>query len=239
MKLVSYNLIRNFPPLTFDTVVAHGQQEAGGQLRTGSSRRKQRGRGMREIPLGHEIVRFNDRVDVLAVNSHSDTHQHVLGALHHLLLDLQQIRPLQGLEAEVVVAKVTVVDNGRVETLRIVLDDFVVVVGDHGRVLARVLVHHEVQVVHHLAELLLCLLVQVRDGDAGTQNSIVRMHCRHCGGHFCCQVVQLSCRDSRVKAIDNAQRYGHLRESRRSLDELEGNEEKPITMTQATTIQFL
>ena len=37
-------------------------------------------------------------LDVLLVYAHADPHEHVLGALHHLPIDPQQVGSLQGLQ---------------------------------------------------------------------------------------------------------------------------------------------
>ena len=66
-------------------------------------------------PLAHEVVRLDGGVDVLAVDAHGDAHDHVLGALGDLAVDLEKVRLLEGLEAEVVELKVAVVDDGGIE----------------------------------------------------------------------------------------------------------------------------
>lgn len=59
---------------------------------------------------------------------------------------------LEGLETEVVVVEVAVHDDGRVERLLVLLDDFVHVVRDQAGLLAGLGVHVLVQLVDHLAE---------------------------------------------------------------------------------------
>lgn len=53
----------------------------------------------------------------------------------HLAVDAQQVGALERLEAKVVVVKVTVVDDGRVDALCVVDDDLVDVIGDQGGLL--------------------------------------------------------------------------------------------------------
>ena len=45
--------------------------------------------------LGEEVVGLDGGVQVVLVDADGDAHQHVLGALHHLPVDLQQVRALQ------------------------------------------------------------------------------------------------------------------------------------------------
>ena len=67
--------------------------------------------------------RLDDGSDVILVDADSDTHQHVLRSLHNLLVDLEQVRPLEGLEPKVVVAEVTLRVDRLVEGLGVGLDD--------------------------------------------------------------------------------------------------------------------
>jgi hypothetical protein len=77
----------------------------------------QSGRGVGEILLGHEVVRLQCGFDIGAVDAERDTHDHVLGALDDLLVAAQQVRPLQSLEAEIIVAIVAIVDDRRVQAV--------------------------------------------------------------------------------------------------------------------------
>ena len=61
-------------------------------------------------------------VDVLLVDADGDAHEHVLRALGRLAVDLEQVRSLERLEAEVGVTVVAVVDDRRVQTLTIDYD---------------------------------------------------------------------------------------------------------------------
>merc|ERR1740128_38516 len=72
-------------------------------------------------------------------------HQHLLGSLHHLASDLEQIGALQGLEPKVLVLKVANVNDSRVKTIFVVLDDFVVLVRDHWNLLASLGAFHIVR----------------------------------------------------------------------------------------------
>ena len=62
-------------------------------------------------------------LDVGLVDTDGDTHQHVLWALHNLLVNLEQVRALEGLEAKVVVVEIPLRIDGLVEGLGVGLDD--------------------------------------------------------------------------------------------------------------------
>jgi len=51
--------------------------------------------------LGHQVVRLDGRIDVFTVDADGHAHQHVLRTFNNFAVDLQQIAPLQRLEAEV------------------------------------------------------------------------------------------------------------------------------------------
>ena len=71
------------------------------------------------------MIRINSLFDILLVDTDGYSHQHVLRALDNFTVDAQQIGALQSFETKVVVIKVTVVDNFRVKSFRILCDDLV------------------------------------------------------------------------------------------------------------------
>ena len=144
---------------------------------------------MGEVSLRHEGVGLNDLVNVGSVNANSHTHDHVLWSLDDLAVDAKKVRSLKGLEAKVVVGKVAVVDDGRVEHVLVGHDDLVDVIGDHRCVLASLGVDPRVKVVDDLGEDLLGLLVEVGDGDTGCEDGIVGVLCGKVGGCLGCQVL--------------------------------------------------
>lgn len=89
--------------------------------------------------------------------------------------------------------------------LGILLDDLVDLRSDHRRVLAGLRVVEVVEVLHRLRELLLGLLVQVRDGDTRREQSVVRMASGHRRSHLRGQVVQLDGGDALVDAAHHFQ----------------------------------
>ena len=52
---------------------------------------------MREPLLREQVVRLDRGLDVVAVDTDRDAHQHVLRPLHHLSVDLEQVGSLQRL----------------------------------------------------------------------------------------------------------------------------------------------
>ena len=57
----------------------------------------------------------------------------MLRSLGNLVADFEKIGPLEGLEAKVLVVKVTIIDNGRVQFLCMCHDAVIGFLGDHGR----------------------------------------------------------------------------------------------------------
>lgn len=108
-----------------DGVVLHADEEARRELGVGGSGVEEGGGRVSEVSLGHEVVGLEDAVEVAAVNTDSDTHDHVLGTLGGAAIDAEKVGPLEGLEAEVVVVEVAVVDDGGVEDFGVLLDDLV------------------------------------------------------------------------------------------------------------------
>lgn len=78
-----------------DAVLLHGEQEARRHLRLGGPGVEERGGGVGEEPLRHEVVRLDDLVDVPLVDAHRHAHDHVLRPLHHLTVGLEEVRPTE------------------------------------------------------------------------------------------------------------------------------------------------
>lgn len=72
---------------------------------------------MSKPALRHHVVRFESRINVGLVNAHRHPHQHVLGPFHNFAVHFQEIRPLQGFEAEVIVLKISIINDLTVEPL--------------------------------------------------------------------------------------------------------------------------
>ena len=166
---------------------------------------------MGEPALRHQIIGLDGRVDVLLVDAHRHAHQHVLGPLHHLAFEAQQVAPLQGFEAEEVVVVVPVVDDGRIQGSRVLVDDFPHVLGQQRGVLAVLGVFVGVQPLHGAAERLGCHLVQVAHRDTGRQNGVVRVLGGERSGRFSGEVVQLHGAHAVVNAVNHLHGHGNRR----------------------------
>ena len=70
---------------------------------------------MREVLLGHELVRLDRGIYITPVNADRDAHDHVLRPLRDLAVAAHQVASLEGLEAEVVVLEVSVIYNSSVD----------------------------------------------------------------------------------------------------------------------------
>lgn len=55
---------------------------------------------MSEVSLGHEVIGFENAVNVSAVNAHSDTHDHLLWPFSNAPIDAKKVGTLERLEAE-------------------------------------------------------------------------------------------------------------------------------------------
>lgn len=62
------------------------------------------------------MVCFDGRINVILVNPNSNPHQHMLGSFYNFSLDLQEVGPLQGFEAKIIIVKIPVVDDLTVQT---------------------------------------------------------------------------------------------------------------------------
>lgn len=91
---------------------------------------------MREVFVGHEIVRLNSRLNVLTVNSDGNSHNHVLRTLDNLAIKAEKVRALKCLEAKVLVIEIPIIYNSRVQLCFMFYNGFVCIFADHGRELA-------------------------------------------------------------------------------------------------------
>ena len=138
---------------TVDRIVLHGNEETRGELRSRSTGVEEGGGSVGEASFGHEGVRLKGSLDVLAVNSNGDSHEHVLRSFRDFTIDSEKVGSLESLESKVVlfvgakfsfrvqeiketttnVAEITIVNDGRVDLVGVGHDDLVSVLGDHSR----------------------------------------------------------------------------------------------------------
>merc|ERR1719234_1894906 len=186
-----------------DAVAGHREEEAGGKLGPGGGCIKESRGGMSEKLLGEQVIGLNGCLYVLTMDANRHPHQHLLRSLHHLTVDLQQVRPLRSLEAKVLVLKVPVIDNGRVQPVLVVLDDLVVLLRDHWDLFPSLRASHAEEVSDDVAEAFLRLLVKVGHSNPGGQEGVVWVFGGHGGGHLGGEVVQLHRGHARVQPIDH------------------------------------
>ena len=186
-----------------DAVVLQLQQEAAAHLRLGCARVEQGGRGVGVPAFAEGVVGGDGALDVALVDAHGHTHEHVLRTLHHLAVQAQEVAALEGLEAEVVVVEVAIVDDGAVQHVGVLLDDLVYIIGEQRGRCAGLRIDVGVEVLHGLAEGLLGVLVQIAHGDAARELRVIRVFHRHGGGHLGGEVVELGGGDTVEDAVDH------------------------------------
>ncbi len=76
---------------TVDRVILHGDKETRRELGVGSTSVEEGGGSVCEELLRHEIVGLDGAFDVLAVDTNSDTHEHVLGTLSNLAVNTEKV----------------------------------------------------------------------------------------------------------------------------------------------------
>lgn len=106
-----------------DRVVLHVEKEARGHLGLGNARVEEGGGGMSEHEFRHEVISFKGIFKIVLVDADRDPHQHVLRPLHNLSLYLQEVGPLERLEPEEVVVKITLVVDDLLDLLVVVHKD--------------------------------------------------------------------------------------------------------------------
>lgn len=85
-----------------DAIIFHAYQEAARHLRVRRPGVEQRRRGVGEVAFRHEVIRFEDAVDIGAVDTDGDTHDHVLRAFGDTTADAKEVGTLECFEAEAV-----------------------------------------------------------------------------------------------------------------------------------------
>ena len=87
---------------------------------------------MCEVFARHQVVCLDGALNVVTVNANRHAHYHVLWALSDFAIEAEEVRSLEGLESEVLVVEVSVVDNGRVKLGLVLHDTFICGFADHG-----------------------------------------------------------------------------------------------------------
>ena len=139
-------------------VFLHRHEKARTHLWARRAGIKESRRGVCKVPKREHVVGFQNRVNVVAVNTDSHTHEHLLRPFGNLAVHLEQIGLFQSLESKIVQLKVALV---------------------HHRLVERFLVlHHNLQrfVAHQRGRLLrLGVLVVVKGLNVGTECAVCHL----------------------------------------------------------------
>ena len=76
-------------------------------------------------PVAHVVVGLLDPLEVVVVDANGNAHDHVLRALHDLVVDPEEVAALEGLVPEVAVGVVALVVDGLVKPFLVGHDDVV------------------------------------------------------------------------------------------------------------------
>ena len=144
------------------------------------------------------ITNLNRRFDIGTVNTNRNTHQHVLWSLGNLAVQFKQVAAFECLEAKVIVLQIALVENGRVQLVLVVHNDLVSFLANERCVFSIRLVRAISQVGDHFGKAFLCLLMQIRHGDASGQCAKVGMFNRHLRTRLGRQIVKLDRADAVV-----------------------------------------
>mmetsp|Transcript_70625 Transcript_70625/g.154009 ORF Transcript_70625/g.154009 Transcript_70625/m.154009 type:complete len:221 (+) Transcript_70625:1569-2231(+) len=106
-----------------NTVLFHGQQEAGRHLGSRGACVEQGRGGMRKGSAGEKIIGLQRSLQIVEVDAARHSHQHVLRSLQNFVVYPEQIRLFEGFEAEVVIVIVALVVDGGIQFLAVGLHE--------------------------------------------------------------------------------------------------------------------
>ena len=155
---------------SIDRVVLHGQEETRRQLRSRRAGIEQGRRRVCERTQRHQVVRFDGGFNVAAVNPARHAHQHVLRTFGDFAVQLEQVRAFECLETKVVVRIIAVVDDGPVDALLVLQNEFKHIVGNQRRVESGLGFDVPCQLRDGLDEILVGVFVQIGNGNARRSN---------------------------------------------------------------------
>ena len=96
---------------------------------------------MCKIFVRHQIVCLNGALDIFTMNANGDAHDHLLRSFGNLSVDAKKVGSFQRLEAKVLIVEIPVIDDCRVQLLRMFHHSIVCLFGDHGTMLVVLRVH--------------------------------------------------------------------------------------------------
>merc|ERR1719424_1707877 len=151
-----------------DAVGLHCEQKARRHLWCWGPCVEECWRCMGEESPGHQIIGLYRSCNISAVNTTSDTHQHVLRTLNDLVMDTEKVGFLQCLEAKVVVAIIASVVNRLVQLCCFRLDEVPHIFGNQ-RCITALLVDVLEKCAACVGEGSRCALVKIRNGNTCSQ----------------------------------------------------------------------
>lgn len=125
-----------------NTVILHANKEARAKLRMGRASIEKCRACVGKVTLRHEVIGLDSTINVTSMNTDRDAHEHVLWSLSDPIVNSEQIRAFKSLEAEVLVMKIAIVDDGGVEDRSVVPDNLISLIRDHACSLAIFRVHY-------------------------------------------------------------------------------------------------
>ena len=139
---------------------------------------------MSKVLIGHKVICLDDSLNIIAVYSKSNAHDQVLRSLGDFAVEAKEIRSFESLEAKVLVIEISVIDDCRVELIRVSHDTFVCSLCNHGRRFAVARVDIVVKVGDDRRELFLRLLMKIRNRNTCSKYGLVWVGDSHVGGGF-------------------------------------------------------
>ena len=138
------------------------------------------------------------------MDSNRNPHEHVLGTLYNFAIDFEQVATLQCFESEVVVVEIAIINDLRVEKIRLLANDFNDIRSHQRGVFLGDWIDIVVQVFHRFSEGLLGGLMKIGKRNSACKTGIVRVRNRIGGGYFSSKIVQFRCCNTVVDALNYA-----------------------------------
>ena len=91
---------------------------------------------MREPLVTHQMIRLNGSLDVMFVDANTHSHEHVLGSLCYLSVNLEKIRSLESLVPEVIIVKVSLEIDSTLQNFMVLFDYLIDILSYQGSIVA-------------------------------------------------------------------------------------------------------
>ena len=87
---------------------------------------------MSKPELTHEIISFKRSLKIMFVDTETNSHQHVLGALNNLTVRSKEVSLFERLKSKIIIIKVTGINKFRLYQLSVVPNNFIHILSQHG-----------------------------------------------------------------------------------------------------------